>query len=90
LREPLHRVATMCRVLGVSTSGYYAWRERPASVRAEEDAVLLRRIRTIHEASRQSYGVRRVYRELRCSVGIGSLPAVASACGEEDPRGSAV
>jgi putative transposase len=60
-----YRVATMCRVLEVSTSGYYAWRKRPASRRAQEDAVLLRRIRTIHEASRQSYGVPRVYRELR-------------------------
>ncbi len=55
----------MCRVLEVSTSGYYAWRKRPASRRAQEDGVLLRRIRTIHEASRQSYGVPRVYRELR-------------------------
>jgi len=55
----------MCRVLEVSASGYYAWRKRPASVRAQEDALLLRRIRTIHEASRQSYGVPRVYRELR-------------------------
>ena len=55
----------MCRVLGVSTSGYYAWRNRPVSKRAQDDAVLLRRIRTVHEASRQSYGVPRVYRELR-------------------------
>ena len=55
----------MCRVLEVSASGYYAWRKRPASKRAREDGVLLRQIRTIHEASRQSYGVPRVYRELR-------------------------
>ena len=55
----------MCRVLEVSASGYYAWRKRPASKRAQEDGVLLRRIRTIHEASRQSYGVPRVYKELR-------------------------
>jgi len=55
----------MCRVLEVSTSGYYAWRKRPASQRARDDHALLRRIRTIHEASRQSYGVPRVYRELR-------------------------
>lgn len=59
----------MCRVLEVSTSGYYAWRKRPASWRAQEDGVLLRRIRTIHEASRQSYGVPRVYREL-CEDGV--------------------
>ena len=55
----------MCRVLEVSASGYYAWRKRPASQRAQDDGVLLRRIRTIHEASRQSYGAPRVYRELR-------------------------
>jgi len=54
----------MCRVLGVSTSGYYAWQKRPASRRAQEDGVLLRQIRTIHETSRQSYGVPRVHREL--------------------------
>jgi len=53
----------MCRVLEVSTSGYYAWRNRPASKRAREDAVLLRRIRTIHAASRETYGVPRVYKE---------------------------
>ncbi len=53
----------MCRVLEVSTSGYYAWRSRPASKRAQEDAVLLRRIRTIHAASRETYGVPRVYQE---------------------------
>jgi putative transposase len=53
----------MCRVLEVSTSGYYAWRSRPASKRAREDAVLLRRIRTIHAASRETYGVPRVYKE---------------------------
>jgi len=58
-----HRVATMCRVLEVSTSGYYAWRSRPASKRAREDGVLLRRIRTIHAASRETYGVPRVYKE---------------------------
>lgn len=55
----------MCRVLEVSASGYYAWRKRPASRRAQDDGVLLRRIRTIYEASRQSYGAPRVYRELR-------------------------
>jgi putative transposase len=41
----------MARVLGVSISGFYAWRSRPASAPATSDAALLRRIRTIHAAS---------------------------------------
>ncbi len=60
-----HRVATMCRVLGVSPSGYYAWRKRPTSARAQADQRLLRQIRTAHEASRGSYGVPRIHAELR-------------------------
>jgi putative transposase len=62
----------MCRVLEVSTSGYYAWRSRPASKRAQEDGVLLRQIRTVHASSRETYGVPRVYRELRdAGIGVG-------------------
>jgi len=62
-----HRVATMCRVLEVSASGYYAWRKRPASKRAQADRVLLRQIRTAHEASRGTYGVPRIHAELRAA-----------------------
>jgi putative transposase len=62
----------MCRVLEVSTSGYYAWRSRPVSKRAQRDTVLLRHIRTAHTASRETYGVPRVWRELReAGVGVG-------------------
>jgi putative transposase len=57
----------MCRVLEVSASGYYAWRKRPASKRAQGDAVLLRQIRTAHEASRGTYGVPRIHAELRAA-----------------------
>ena len=46
-----HRVATMCRVLGVSTSGYYAWLRRTLSARAREDEELKKRIATIHASS---------------------------------------
>jgi putative transposase len=58
-------VATMCRVLGVSTSGYYAWRQRPASRRSLADQVLTCTIRTIHRESRGTYGAPRIHAELR-------------------------
>jgi putative transposase len=60
----MFKIATMCRVLEVSTSGYYAWRKRPASQRARADGRLLRQIRTAHEASRGTYGVPRIHAEL--------------------------
>jgi putative transposase len=58
-------IARMARLLGVSRAGYYAWLERPPSARAEADAALLRRIRTVHVTSRQTYGAPRVHAELR-------------------------
>ena len=62
----------MCRVLDVSSSGYYAWRKRPASARARADGQLLRQIRTIHEASRGTYGVPRIHAELQANgVAVG-------------------
>jgi putative transposase len=60
-----HRVATMCRVLGVSTSGYYAWHARPPSQRAVADRTLIDKITAIHTASRGTYGAPRVHVELR-------------------------
>ena len=46
------RVAAMARVLGVSPSGYYAWRRRPLSARGQADAELKARVQTIHRRSR--------------------------------------
>ncbi len=54
----------MCRVLGVSASGYYAWQQRPPSARAQADAVLTKSIRAIHERSRETYGMPRIHAEL--------------------------
>ena len=48
----IHPVATLCRVLGVSSSGYYAWSKRSLSRRTKDDAVLIERIRAIHTASK--------------------------------------
>lgn len=59
-----HAVATMSRVLGVSESGYYAWLDREPSVRAVADQRLQAKIESIHEGSRGTYGVPRVYAEL--------------------------
>lgn len=58
-------VARMCRVLGVSASGYWAWSKRPPSARACADAVLTTTICDIHARSRGTYGVPRVQAELR-------------------------
>ena len=57
-------VVRLCRVLGVSPSGYYAWRKRPPSTRAREDAVLTERIVQIHQASRGTYGAPRIHADL--------------------------
>ena len=58
------RVATMARVLGVSPSGYYAWRRRPPSARARADAELRARVQAIHGRSRGTYGAPRIHAEL--------------------------
>ncbi len=55
----------MCRVLEVSTSGYYAWRNRPLSARALADETLQARVEAIHTRSRGTYGVPRIHAELR-------------------------
>ena len=62
--QAVHPIATMCRVLGVSPSGYYAWRERPLSVRARTDVKLSAEIQGIHRESRSTYGVPRIHAEL--------------------------
>ena len=57
-------VATTCRLLGVSTSGYYSWLKRGPSQRAREDALLTERIQSIHASSRGTYGAPRIHAEL--------------------------
>jgi len=61
----VYAVSTMCRVLEVSTSGYYAWQSRSPSRRSVGDAVLQAEIEAIHRRSRATYGVPRVHAELQ-------------------------
>ncbi|MFA9462588.1 IS3 family transposase [Thiohalorhabdus methylotrophus] len=62
--QAMHSVATMCRVLGVSRSGFYAWRRRQPSARERADRALLGQIRAIHGRSRGTYGAPRIHAEL--------------------------
>jgi len=57
-------IATMCRLLGVSPSGYHAWVKRRPSRRAQADAAVIAQIRAAHAASRGTYGAPRVHAEL--------------------------
>jgi putative transposase len=59
-----HSVKTMCRVLGVSRSGYHAWAKRKPSARALEDQRLTERIAEIHRLNRRVYGSPRIHAEL--------------------------
>ena len=65
--QAIFPIAVMARVLGVSESGFHAWRQRPASAHATADAVLLKRVRTVHASSRETYGAPRVHAELRAA-----------------------
>jgi putative transposase len=60
-----YSVSLLCKVLKVSRSGYHAWKDRPPSKRARENAALTERIREIHHRSRGTYGYPRVHAELR-------------------------
>ena len=81
------RVASICRVLKVSASGYFAWRRRPESPRAAGNRVLVTRIKAAHARSRKSYGRRRIHIQLQrdgitCSPNrVGRLMRQEGLCG---------
>lgn len=54
----------MCRVLGVSRNGYYAWRARPESERPRDNDGLVQKIREVHKKSGETYGSPRVHKQL--------------------------
>ena len=67
-----HAISLMCRLLGVSRSGFHAWQRRSPSQRTLHDAWLLERIRQIHARGRRTYGSPRIHAELRRrGVGVG-------------------
>lgn len=63
--QAVYPVATMCRLLRVSPSGFYAWHRRSPSARAQTDATLLTDIRVSHERSDRTYGAPRIHADLR-------------------------
>jgi len=65
-----HSIRVMCRMLAVSSSGYYKWLRRKPSVRSTRDSELSRLIRQIHADSRDTYGAPRVHAELRLGRGM--------------------
>jgi putative transposase len=83
-----HRTRTLCRMLGVSRSGYYAWVSRPPSRRAVADQLLTERIRVFHAASRSSYGAPRIWLDLRDDGHRVSRKRVARLMREAQIRGA--
>jgi len=60
-----HSVRTLCGMLQVSPSGYYAWRQDRSGTRRNEDAVLAAHIRAIYKLSRRTYGSPRITEQLK-------------------------
>ena len=60
-------IQVLCRCLGVTRSGFYAWRQRPLSLRAREDARLVLHVQLAHAESRRTYGRPRLVKALRAA-----------------------
>jgi putative transposase len=80
----------MCRVLGVSRSGYYAWAGRPPSQRAVANAALVQEIRRVHADSDGTYGSRRVHAQLRAEGHAVNRKRVERLMGVEGIQGAYV
>ena len=63
--EQEYSLQRMCRVLKVSRSGYYAWKQRPVSKREQDDEALLAHIRAAYQSSHKTYGSPRIHAYLR-------------------------
>ena len=60
-----YRISRMCKALKVSKGGFYGWRDRTPSARAQADALLSEKIARIHRDSRETYGAPRIHFELQ-------------------------
>ena len=80
-------VRAMCRALGVSPAGFYAWRTRPRSLRSRDEERLAVEIESAHEESRGVYGSPRVAEELRSRGRCISTKRVARIMRENGLRG---
>lgn len=76
-RQVAFTIATMCRLLEVSTSGFYSWRNQPDSAREGRDAVLLKKVATVFNEFGGRYGSPRVVEELRAEGHVVSERKVA-------------
>ena len=77
----------MCRVLGLSTSGYYAWNKHVPSARSRSNTQLVEQIRTIHQRSGGTYGAPRVHAQLNCQGIAAGYNRVARLMREAQLRG---
>ena len=83
-QDPRASIAQLCRLLGVSRTGYYAWRRRAESARRRSDRELTVHIAAIHAESRRTYGSPRVHAELRFrgrAVGLHRVARLMRAAG---------
>jgi putative transposase len=83
----MYPIVLMCRLLGVSASGYYAWRGRAPSARAIRDRELRTRIVELHQESRGTYGSPRLHVDLQQAGERVSRKRVARLMKEEGVRG---
>ena len=77
---------TCCRALGVSRSGYYAWRDRPEAARRARRRALADQVRAVHDENRRAYGSPRVWRALRAAGGTACENTVARVMREHGVR----
>ena len=87
--EQDYRVVMMCRVLRVSRSGYYGWRDRPPSARAQADARLIAEVHRVFDAHKGRIGSPRITKQLRAEGQRVGKNRIARTMQTEDLRAKA-